>query len=54
MRAYLILRVFALSRQVLARLRRANNLYGVWNRREAPVPHTILHQASAAGASKRS
>jgi len=53
-RACLILRVFALSRRVLARLRRAKMEGVVWNMREAHVPHHTLHQASAAGASKRS
>jgi len=49
-----MLSVFALSRRVLARLRRAKMKYVVWHMREAHVPHNILNQASAAGASKRS
>jgi len=48
-----MLRGFTLSRQGLARLRRAKIYFVVWEMREAHFPHHILKQASAAGASKR-
>jgi hypothetical protein len=53
LRACLMLRGFALSRQVLAR-RAAQTIYVVlWGTGEAHFPQNNINQAGAAGASKR-
>ncbi len=54
MRACLMLRGFALSRQVLVRAGHAKIYCVLWEMRFAHFPQNTINQASAVGASKRS